>query len=61
MILVTDIGHDPKAMHDVLAAKCFLDDSIGIWEQAKPTWNGNKLFTTQTNENIFTLIGLHKE
>lgn len=47
-----------KAMHDVLAAKCLLDPSIGIWEQAKPKWVGAKMTTESTLENIHTLIGL---
>lgn len=51
---------DNKAMHDVLAAMLFINKDLGIWEQAKPYWLGNKLTTVPTTENIFTLIGVKK-
>jgi len=48
-----------KAMHDVLAAMIFIDKDFGIWEQAKPTWVGNKMTTTTTTEEIYSLIGIN--
>jgi len=47
-----------KAMHDVLAAQCFLDQEIGIWEQAKPKWIGNKMTTESTTDYTYSLIGI---
>jgi DNA-binding IclR family transcriptional regulator len=47
-----------KAMHDVLAAILFTDKNLGIWEQAKPMWVGNKMTTIPTTEEIYTLIGV---
>jgi len=47
-----------KKMHDVLAAQLYLNNDIGIWEQAKPTWDGMKLTTLPTEELIFSLIGI---
>lgn len=49
---------DEKAMYDVLAAMLFVNKDLGIWEQAKPTWDSGKLTTVQTDEEIYTLIGL---
>lgn len=49
---------DSKAMHDVLAAILFIDKEKGIWEQAKPVFNGLKMTTEPTSEEIYTLIGL---
>jgi hypothetical protein len=48
---------EKKAMHDVLAAMIFVNKDLGIWEQAKPTWIGNKMTTTPTTEQIYTLVG----
>ena len=48
---------DKKAMHDVLAAMCFLKPEDFTWERAKPTWIKNKMTTTQTTEQIWSLIG----
>lgn len=48
---------DTKAMHDVLAAQCLLNPYAFKWEQAKPTWYGNKLSTVPTDELIWSLIG----
>jgi hypothetical protein len=50
-----------KAMHDVLAAKCFLNHDVGVWEQAKPAWDGNKMYTVPTDDETFTLIGLRDD
>lgn len=47
-----------KKMHDVLAAQLYLNDDIGIWEQAKPCWDGMKLTTVPTDEKIYSLIGI---
>lgn len=51
-----DSLEDEKAMHDVLAAKCFLNKETYQWENAKPIWFGDKLSTVPTEENIWTLI-----
>lgn len=53
-----DLLEPTKNMHDVLAAQLLMNDDIGIWEQAKPTWVGNKLTTTPTKELVFSLIGI---
>lgn len=53
-----DLLKPTKAMHDVLAAKMFLDHSQGVWEQAKPEWVGRKLTTTPTCDEIYTLVGV---
>lgn len=53
-----DLLEPEKAMHDVLAAILFVDNSKGIWIQEKPFWKGNKLSTVETNEKIYSLIGI---
>jgi hypothetical protein len=52
-----DSLEDSKAMHDVLAAIIFCNKEIGVWEQAKPVFNGLKMSTISTTEEIYTLIG----
>lgn len=52
---------DSKAMHDVLAAILCIRKDLGIWEQARPVFNGLKMTTEPTNEKIYTLIGLKDE
>ena len=53
-----DLLEGSKAMHDVLAAMISIDKDIGIWEQAKPVFNGLKMSTQPTDEEIYTLIGV---
>lgn len=52
---------DSKAMHDVLAAILSVNKELGVWEQAKPVFNGLKMTTEPTSEQIYTLIGLKDE
>lgn len=47
-----------KKMHDVLAAKIYMNKDIGFWEQAKPLRVNGQYTTIQTTEKIFSLIGL---
>lgn len=48
-----------KAMHDVLAAQCFINKNIGIWSQESPKFILNQMTTEYTNKNIWSLIGLN--
>lgn len=50
-----------KAMHDVLAAILFMNKDFGIWERAKPVFNGLKMTTVPTDEEIYSLIGINKD
>lgn len=50
---------ESKAMHDVLAAKMVVNHDIGIWENTSPSFcNGLQMNAINTNEEIYTLIGL---
>lgn len=48
-----------KAMHDVLAAKCFIDKTKGIYERAEPYFDKGGMMTTRaTDKGVWSLIGV---
>lgn len=49
-----------KAMHDVLAAQCFIDKEKGIYERAEPYFDKGSMMSTRfTDKSVWSLIGIH--